>query len=299
MDRAAGLSEGFERGAAAPAPASAMLMTAGETPLRAGNVAFANVVVRLGQAGRSRLILDRISLDIPSGQFLCVLGPSGCGKSTLLNSLAGFVVPESGRVTVDGDDIRAPGADRAVVFQEPTLFPWKTVVQNVSLGPLLAGRGAGEAERIGRKLLSHVGLATRSDNFPKQLSGGMQQRVGIARALANNPRVLLMDEPFGALDAQTRAMMQRLLLDVWAEIGVTVLFVTHDIDEAVVLADRIAVMSAGPGRIIDDITVPIPRPRADDVMFTAEFIDIKRRCFDHIRRESTHAFLGQQQAQDN
>jgi ABC-type nitrate/sulfonate/bicarbonate transport system ATPase subunit len=271
-----------------PLPASA------PTP-RSGHIAFADVVVRLGHSGKPRLILDRISLDIPSGQFVCVLGPSGCGKSTLLNALAGFVATAGGCVTVDGDLITAPGADRGVVFQDPTLFPWKTVIENVSLGPLLAGRGAAEAERVGRTLLARVGLSARSDSFPKQLSGGMQQRVGIARALANNPRVLLMDEPFGALDAQTRSMMQRVLLDVWAEVGVTVLFVTHDIDEAVVLGDRIVIMSASPGRIIDDIAVPIARPRAEDVMFAPEFIEIKRRCFDHIRRESTHAFAQQQQ----
>jgi ABC-type nitrate/sulfonate/bicarbonate transport system ATPase subunit len=263
---------------------------------QSGNVAFEDIVVRLGSPASPRLILDRISLDIPAGQFVCVLGPSGCGKSTLLNALAGFVAPASGRVSVDGDLVTAPGADRGVVFQDPTLFPWKTVIENVSLGPLLAGRGAAEAERIGRSLLARVGLSSRSDSFPKQLSGGMQQRVGIARALANDPRVLLMDEPFGALDAQTRSMMQRVLLDVWAEVGVTVLFVTHDIDEAVVLADRIVIMSASPGRFIDDIAVPIPRPRADDVMFAPEFNQIKRRCFDHIRRESTHAFAQQQQA---
>jgi NitT/TauT family transport system ATP-binding protein len=270
--------------------------TAVETRPRSGHVAFDDIVVRLGNSASPRLILDRISLDIPAGQFVCVLGPSGCGKSTLLNALAGFVAPASGRVSVDGDVVTAPGADRGVVFQDPTLFPWKTVIENVSLGPLLAGLGAAEAEHIGRTLLARVGLSSRCDSFPKQLSGGMQQRVGIARALANGPRVLLMDEPFGALDAQTRSMMQRVLLDVWAEIGVTVLFITHDIDEAVLLADRIVIMSASPGRFIDDIAVPIPRPRADDVMFTSEFNQIKRRCFDHIRRESTHAFAQQQQA---
>jgi NitT/TauT family transport system ATP-binding protein len=269
---------------------------AAEPRPKSGNVAFEDIVVRLGSPASPRLILDRISLDIPAGQFVCVLGPSGCGKSTLLNALAGFVVPASGRVSVDGDLVTAPGADRGVVFQDPTLFPWKTVIENVSLGPLLAGLGAAEAERIGRTLLARVGLSSRCDSFPKQLSGGMQQRVGIARALANGPRVLLMDEPFGALDAQTRSMMQRVLLDVWAEIGVTVLFITHDIDEAVLLADRIVIMSASPGRFIDDIAVPIPRPRADDVMFAPEFNEIKRRCFDHIRRESTHAFAQQQQA---
>jgi NitT/TauT family transport system ATP-binding protein len=273
----------------APAPAA-------ERRPQTGNVAFADIVVRLGSPASPRLILDRISLDIPAGQFVCVLGPSGCGKSTLLNALAGFVAPASGRVSVDGDLVTAPGADRGVVFQDPTLFPWKTVIENVSLGPLLAGLGAAEAERIGRTLLARVGLSSRCDSFPKQLSGGMQQRVGIARALANGPRVLLMDEPFGALDAQTRSMMQRVLLDVWAEVGVTVLFITHDIDEAVLLADRIVIMSASPGRFIDDIPVPIPRPRADDVMFTPEFNRIKRRCFDHIKRESTHAFAQQQQA---
>jgi len=262
-------------------------------PQRPGNVSFHEVTVRLGERPQPRLILDRISLAIPSGQFVCVLGPSGCGKSTLLNALAGFVTPIGGRIAVDGDTVAAPGADRGVVFQDPTLFPWKTVLANVSLGPLFAGIAAAEAERIGRKLLDRVGLASRCQSFPKHLSGGMQQRVGIARALANNPRVLLMDEPFGALDAQTRSMMQRVLLDVWAEVGVTVLFVTHDIDEAVTLADRILIMSAGPGCIIDDIAVPIARPRADDVMFVPEFNHIKRRCFDHIRRESTNAFAQQ------
>jgi NitT/TauT family transport system ATP-binding protein len=257
---------------------------------RAGNVTFKDVVVRLGNASERRLVLDRISLDVPGGQFVCVLGPSGCGKSTLLNVLAGFVTPTGGRAGVDGDPIAGPGADRGVVFQNPTLFPWKTVLANVSLGPLLAGTGAAEAERIGRTLLARIGLSPRAESFPSQLSGGMQQRVGIARALANNPRVLLMDEPFGALDAQTRSMMQRVLLDVWGEFGVTVIFVTHEIDEAVVLADRILVMSACPGRIIDDIPVSIGRPRAEDVMFLPEFNEIKRRCFEHIRRESTNAF---------
>src|ERR1700758_1292018 len=174
---------------------------------RSGNVSFQEVTVRLGVRAQ-RLILDRISLDIPSGQFVCVLGPSGCGKSTLLNALAGFVTPSGGRIAVDGDTISAPGADRGVVFQDPTLFPWKTVLANVSLGPLLAGVASDEAERIGRKLLGRVGLSSRCESFPQQLSGGMQQRVGKAPPLPNNPRVLLMDEPFGALDAQTRSMMQ-------------------------------------------------------------------------------------------
>jgi NitT/TauT family transport system ATP-binding protein len=276
--------------ATAPEVRGPMPRTLKAAPARLGNVNFHEVTIRLGARTQPRLILDRISLDIPSGQFVCVLGPSGCGKSTLLNALAGFVTPSGGRLAVDGDTISTPGADRGVVFQDPTLFPWKTVLANVSLGPLLAGVASDEAERIGRKLLGRVGLSSRCESFPKQLSGGMQQRVGIARALANNPRVLLMDEPFGALDAQTRSMMQHVLLDVWAEVGVTVLFVTHDIDEAVTLGDRILIMSASPGRIIDDIVVPIARPRADDVMFLAEFNHIKRRCFDHIRRESISAF---------
>jgi NitT/TauT family transport system ATP-binding protein len=257
---------------------------------QAGNVSFEDVAVRLGNASEQRLVLDRISLHVPHGQFVCVLGPSGCGKSTLLNVLAGFVAPTSGGVSVDGDPITQPGADRGVVFQNPTLFPWKSVLQNVSLGPLLAGAGTVEAERIGRTLLARVGLSGRADSFPSQLSGGMQQRVGIARALANNPRVLLMDEPFAALDAQTRSMMHRVLLDVWSEFGVTVIFVTHEIDEAIILSDRILIMSACPGRIIDDVEVPIGRPRVEEVMFLPAFNEIKRRCFEHIRRESTSTF---------
>src|SRR5207244_13251620 len=224
-------------------------------PARLGNVNFHEVTIRLGARAQPRLILDRISLDIPSGQFVCVLGPSGCGKSTLLNALAGFVTPSRGRLAVDGDTISTPGADRGVVFQDPTLFPWKTVLANVSLGPLLAGVASDEAERLGRKLPGRVGLSSRCESFPKQLSGGMQQRVGIARALANNPRVLLMDEPFGALDAQTRELMQESLLRIWEKNRTTLLFVTHDIEEAIFLADRVILMSARPGRVIADIAV--------------------------------------------
>jgi sulfonate transport system ATP-binding protein len=223
----------------APVPAAA------EACPQSGNVALEDIVVRLGSPASPRLILDRISLDIPAGQFVCVLGPSGCGKSTLLNALAGFVVPASGRVSVDGDVVTAPGADRGVVFQDPTLFPWKTVIENVSLGPLLAGRGAAEAERIGRTLLARVGLSARCDSFPKQLSGSMQQRVGIARALANGPRVLLMDEPFGALDPITRVEIRREFTRIRRELGTTVLLVTHDLSEAFALATRIGVLDDG------------------------------------------------------
>ena len=253
---------------------------------RSGNVSFQEVTVRLGVRAQ-RLILDRISLNIPSGQFVCVLGPSGCGKSTLLNALAGFVMTSGGRIAVDGDTITTPGADRGVVFQEPTLFPWKTVLANVSLGPLLAGVASNEAERIGRKLLGRVGLSSRCESFPKHLSGGMQQRVGIARTLANNPRVLLMDEPFGALDAQTRETMQAELLELHARTRKTILFVTHDLDEAVLIADRIVVMKNG--MVQEIMTVPLKRPRPDlgVVRGTSEFADTRYRVW-----QALHAPIG-------
>jgi NitT/TauT family transport system ATP-binding protein len=237
-------------------------------------------------------ILDA-SLEIEPGDFVCLLGPSGCGKSTLLNCVAGYLQPSSGRVTVDGSAIRRPGADRGMVFQQYSLFPWKTVRENVAFGPRIAGKRQHEAIAIADRFLQMVGLANFAGRYPAELSGGMQQRVGIARALANYPSVLLMDEPFGALDAQTRVMMQETLLRLWSEFATTVLFVTHDVDEAVFLADRILVMSAAPGRIIADIRVPLARPRASELSTHDSFIRVKRQCLDLIRAESLKAFAQQ------
>ncbi len=230
------------------------------------------------------------TLDIKPGEFVCLLGPSGCGKSTLMNTVAGFVRPTSGSVKVDGQPIKGPGLDRGMVFQQHSLFPWKTVCDNVAFGPLMARLGKDAARATARSFLEMVGLSAYADRFPSVLSGGMKQRVGIARALANYPGVLLMDEPFGALDAQTRLVMQENLLQIWSEFGITVIFVTHDIDEAVFLADRVVVMSASPGRLIADIKVELPRPRTVEMATSSVYVRTKQECLELIRAESKRAF---------
>lgn len=244
------------------------------------------------RSGPHKAVQDA-SLTVRPGEFVCLLGPSGCGKSTLMNTIAGFVKPTRGEVTVDGSIVDKPGPDRGMVFQQHSLFPWKTVKENVAFGPLMAGAGRNEAVSVARTFLSLVGLAAFEDAYPNTLSGGMQQRVGIARALANYPSVLLMDEPFGALDAQSRIMMQENLLDIWSEFHNTVVFVTHDIDEAVFLSDRIVVMSASPGRIIADIKVSLPRPREQSLLTSSSFVNLKRQCLDLIRQETLNAFQQQ------
>jgi NitT/TauT family transport system ATP-binding protein len=259
-----------------------------------GHVELRDVRVEFGGRTGSVRAVERLSVDVPSGQFVAVLGPSGCGKSTLLNVVAGFVAATEGHALLDGGVIAAPGAERGVVFQQPTLFPWKNVRQNVALGPRMAGLDAEEVDRVTRHFVELVGLAHFADYYPDALSGGMQQRVGIARALANNPSVLLMDEPFGALDAQTRELMQENLLRIWEQNRTTLIFVTHDIEEAVFLADRIVLMSARPGRIIADIAVNLPRPRAASVMDSDAFVGLKKQCRELIRGESIRAFEEQE-----
>jgi NitT/TauT family transport system ATP-binding protein len=255
-----------------------------------GHIAIDTASVVFGRGESSHLAVDRVSLDIPAGQFVCLLGPSGCGKSTLLNGVAGYVAPVTGRILLDGERITRPGPDRGMVFQQYSLFPWKTVRQNVEFGPRMAGKPRSEVAEIVKRLLGMVGLSAHADKYPNMLSGGMQQRVGIARALANSPSVLLMDEPFGALDAQTRALMQENLLSIWNQVGSTVLFVTHDIDEAVFLSDRVAVMSAAPGRIIADIDIDLPRPRDLDTLTSPAFMRLKKRCLELIREETMKSF---------
>lgn len=256
------------------------------TPTK-GHISIENVSVDFGSGV---LAVKDANLDITPGEFVCLLGPSGCGKSTLMNTVAAFVKPTSGSVKVDGKKVVKPGQDRGMVFQQHSLFPWKTVCDNVAFGPLMAGHSKDESRSIARTFLGMVGLSAYEKRFPSVLSGGMKQRVGIARALANYPSVLLMDEPFGALDAQTRAMMQENLLQIWGEFGITVIFVTHDIDEAVFLADRIVVMSASPGRLIADIKVKLPRPRDSDMITSSEYVETKKQCIDLIRQESIKAF---------
>jgi NitT/TauT family transport system ATP-binding protein len=255
-----------------------------------GRIRVEKVAVTFGRGAESHQAVTETSLEIAPGEFVCLLGPSGCGKSTLLNCVAGYVRPSQGRVTLDGAAVTRPGPDRGMVFQQYSLFPWKTVFDNVAFGPRRAGKGDAEATSIARTLLEMVGLSRFAKRYPGELSGGMQQRVGIARALANYPAVLLMDEPFGALDSQTRAMMQENLLRIWDEFGITVLFVTHDIDEALFLADRVLVMSASPGRIIADLAVPLARPRSRAIATEEVFIRLKRRCLETISAESMRAF---------
>jgi len=230
--------------------------------------------------------LDGISLTINEGEFVALLGPSGCGKSTLLNLLAGFEKTTEGTLLFDGETVTRPGPDRGVVFQEAALFPWLNVWQNVVFGPQVQGVARSEYESRARKLLKLVGLEAFAEALPVQLSGGMRQRVGIARVLAMSPRALLMDEPFGALDAQTRLSMQQLLLDVWQSLGTTVLFVTHDIDEAILLSDRICVMSARPGRIIRTIPIALARPRSIASLVSPEFMAYKARIMSDIKVET-------------
>ena len=255
-----------------------------------GLIEIDRVTVTFGKGRKSHKAVEETSIRVEPGEFVCILGPSGCGKSTLLNAVAGYVKPGSGQIRVDGETVTRPGPDRGMVFQQYSLFPWKTVKDNVAFGPLVAGQSYTEAEAVARTFLDMVGLLRFANRYPAELSGGMQQRVGIARALANYPRVLLMDEPFGALDAQTRQMMQENLLNIWSEFGTTVLFITHDIDEAIFLADRVLIMSAGPGRIIADLAVDLPRPRLPEVMAEPRFSELKRQCIARVRVESLKAF---------
>jgi NitT/TauT family transport system ATP-binding protein len=258
-----------------------------------GHVVIADVSVTFGRGSQRHAAVERTSLEVKPGEFVCLLGPSGCGKSTLLNCVAGYVRPSEGTVTVDDVAVERPGPDRGMVFQQYSLFPWMTIRENVRFGPRVTGAASPDA--IADTFLELVGLSRFAGRYPGELSGGMQQRVGIARALANYPSVLLMDEPFGALDAQTRIMMQESLLGIWSEFGITVLFVTHDVDEALFLADRVLIMSASPGRIIADLSVPIPRPRSLDLAIDGDFIQLKRHCLEKIRAESIRAFEQQNQ----
>ena len=258
-----------------------------KNPILKGHIVIDDVSVIFG---KDVVAVENASLEIKPGEFVCLLGPSGCGKSTLMNTVASFVKPTKGTVSLDGEKVTKPGQDRGMVFQQHSLFPWKSVGDNVAFGPLMANKGKTEANSIARTFIEMVGLSSYYDSYPGMLSGGMKQRVGIARALANYPNVLLMDEPFGALDAQTRSMMQENLLQIWGEFGITVIFVTHDIDEAVFLADRVVVMSASPGRIIADIKVDLPRPRTLEMVSSEQYINTKKKCMELIRNESIRAF---------
>ena len=231
--------------------------------------------------------LGCIDLTIEVGQFVCLIGASGCGKSTLLRILAGFEEPTTGDVLASGEPIRGPSSDRGMVFQDYALFPWMTVKQNVGFGPRQQQLARKEVESIAEKFMKLVGLEQFADRYPSQLSGGMKQRVAIARVLANDASILLMDEPFAALDALTREQLQRELLQIWTRNGVTVIFVTHSVEEAVLLADRVLVMSAGPGRIENDIKIALPRPReVSSQEFNAIRRDVARRLTSQLAQTS-------------
>jgi NitT/TauT family transport system ATP-binding protein len=258
------------------------------TPQQAlkGLVEVEDLSICFQRKGQLIPVLESIDFTIAPGEFVCLLGPSGCGKSTILNAIAGFIKPYSGSVTVDRKRIVRPGADRGFVFQQYSLLPWKTTFQNVEFGLKIQGIPAAKRKEIVNYYLNRVGLYKHRNSYPYQLSGGMQQRASIIRALVNSPSVLLMDEPFAALDAQTRHMMQELLLDIWSELKATVIFVTHDIEEAVFLSDRIFVMGVNPGRIKQIVDVPLERPRHIDIMVTSEFLQLNREVFELIREET-------------
>jgi NitT/TauT family transport system ATP-binding protein len=236
----------------------------------------------------STVALKDINFVTHRREFLCIVGQSGCGKSTLVRILAGLEEPSSGAVLLEGKPVTEPGSDRGMVFQGYTLFPWLTVKKNVMFGPEVNGYGREMAEREAQQWLQLVGLEKFADSYPHQLSGGMKQRVAIVRALANQPRILLMDEPFGALDAQTRCRMQVHLLEIWRKIDVTVVFITHDLEEAIFLADRILVLSAHPGQVQELIEVPVPRPRSTAQIISPEFIATKARLDELIHQQKSH-----------
>lgn len=251
-----------------------------------GRIDIRQLSIVLGEGRDAFEAVQNLDCQIDPGQFVCILGPSGCGKSTLLGALAGHLSATAGNLQVDGAAVSGPSPQRGMVFQHHTLFPWRTVRDNVAFGLKMRGIGKAERHRAADDILKLVGLDGFAERWPDQLSGGMQQRVEIARVLVNRPRLLLMDEPFGALDALTRLNMQELLLDIWTRIRTTVVFVTHDIDEALFLADRLLVMSARPGRIIEDLRLDFSRPRTSELVTSPEFARLKRHCLDLLRHDT-------------
>jgi len=247
-----------------------------------------------GGPGRSFTALEDITLDVGAGEFLTLVGPSGCGKSTLLDLLGGLTAPTSGRILLDGRPIAGPGRDRGIVFQQYALFPWRTAAENIEFGLDIAGLKPKQRRDIARHFLDLVGLSGFADRYPHELSGGMKQRVAIARSLAYDPEVLLMDESFAALDAQTRETLQGELLRIWRATGKTIVFITHGIDEAIVLGQRVAVMTSRPGRIKQEIDIPdVLRGEADDVRSLPEFGSVRHEVWTLLREEVLKAQQGQ------
>lgn len=231
------------------------------------------------------LALDTVNLNVEQNEFICVVGPSGCGKTTLLNIIAGLCKPTTGTVKVRGELVTGPGKGKGVVFQQYALYPWLTVEKNVEFGMRMKGVPKAERAEIAKKYIDLVGLSKFAKAYPKELSGGMKQRVAIARAYATGPEVLLMDEPFGALDAQTRAQLQENLLKTWEQERKTCFFITHDVEEAVLLATKIIIMSAGPGHITEIVPVTLPYPRTQQTKLTSEFNELKNQIWNKVYRE--------------
>ncbi len=258
-----------------------------------GHIDLRDIRVTFTQKGVALDAVHGVTLDVKPGEFVSVVGPSGCGKSTLLNIVAGFLKPSAGEARVDGQPISGPGAERGVVFQQYSLFPWLKVRENVEFGLKMQGMGRAERESKARTLLGLTGLLSFENHYPDQLSGGMKQRVGIVRALATGPQVLLMDEPFGALDAQTRVVMQEILTNMWQQLRLSVLFITHDIEESIFLSDKVYVMTARPGRIKAEIPIPLPRPRTPEMTSSPTFMALHQQLKALIREESLAAMGGE------
>ncbi len=264
-----------------------------EKASKTGHILVDHLRVRFGGDAAAVEAVSDVSMEVKPGDFVSIIGPSGCGKSTLLNVVAGFVKPSEGGVTVDGRPTEKPGADRGMVFQQYSLFPWLTVRKNVEFGLKQKGMVKSHREAAARTLLGLAGLLSFENHYPDQLSGGMRQRVGIVRALATSPQVLLMDEPFGALDAQTRVVMQQILTNIWQKFRLSVLFITHDIDESIFLSDTVHVMTARPGRIKATLKVSLPRPRTPEMVASPEFLKLKETLRALIREESLIAMGGE------
>jgi NitT/TauT family transport system ATP-binding protein len=258
-----------------------------------GHIDISGLNVRFGHGGNAVDAVQDVSIEVPPGTFVSIVGPSGCGKSTLLNVVAGFVKATAGCVTVDGRAVDGPGADRGMVFQQYSLFPWKTVRENVEFGLKMQHVERERRVTAARTLLGLAGLLAFENHYPDQLSGGMKQRVGIVRALATSPQVLLLDEPFGALDAQTRVVMQQILTNMWQRLRISVLFITHDIDESIYLSDRVYVMTARPGRIKAEIPIDLPRPRSPELTTGSAYLSLRARLHELIREESLKAMGGE------
>lgn len=254
------------------------------TATRTTKISIENVtLVHVNEERRQEhLALEDVSLNIIEGEFICVVGPSGCGKSTLLSAIAGFMKPRTGAIRMNGTPIEKPGADRGVVFQEYALLPWKTVLDNVAIGLKYRGVPKEERERTAREYLALTRLSDAAEKYPHELSGGMRQRVAVARTLANTPEIMMMDEPFAAVDAQTRLTLQEELLRVWDEQPITVLFITHSVEEAVFLADRVAVLTPGPGRLREVVEIDIPREvrHWDTISTDRRFLELR----DHVMK---------------